>query len=186
MNPASPPSPVPDTQRIFFALWPELKFARQLYDIAGRRMRGEGRRVAPENMHLTLAFLGSVPATYRLCAEQVASAIRGKSFTLILEQMGCWSKSGILWAGPAQAPEALFQIVRALNTGLRSCGYVPETRSFAAHLTLARKVRQWDENHAIEPLCWEVRRFSLVQSHTRADGAHYEILRSWELNSPES
>ncbi len=184
MNPITSPSPVPDTQRLFFALWPELEFARHLYGIAGKKMRGEGRRVVPENIHLTLAFLGSVPVSYRQCAEQVASAIRGKSFTLILELMGCWSKSGILWAGPAQVPEALLQLVQALNAGLSSCGYVPETRPYAAHLTLARKVRRWDNDHPIEPLTWEVRRFCLVQSHTHAEGARYEILRTWALSPP--
>ena len=175
---------MPNTQRLFFALWPELEFATMLYDLAGKMLPGDGRRVPPENIHLTLAFLGAVPASFRQCAERAASAIHGAPFTLILEQMGCWSKPGILWAGAGRVPEALLQLVQTLNSGLTACGYVPEKRPYAAHLTLARKLHRWDKNHPLEPLTWEVRRFCLVASRTYAEGARYEILRTWELTPP--
>jgi len=187
MNPDNSPAPPPETksQRLFFALWPSLELSRELYNVAGRILEGDGKRVPPENIHLTLAFLGSVKPSFRQCAEQVAAAIRTGSFTLTLEQIGCWPKSGILWAGPRHTPEPLSRLVRELNAGLAACGYVPEERSYAAHLTLARKLRRFNNNLLIDLLIWEVRRFCLVQSHTHAEGAHYEIVRSWELNSSE-
>ena len=184
MIPVTFSSPTSNTQRLFFALWPELEIATRLHDLAGKPMHGDGRRVPPENIHLTLAFLGAVPASFRQCAERAATAIHGEPFSLILDQLGCWSKSGILWAGVEQAPEALLQLVQALNSGLTACGYVPEKRPYTAHLTLARKVHRGVKNHPIEPLAWEVRRFCLVASRTHAQGAHYEILRAWELAPP--
>jgi 2'-5' RNA ligase len=175
----------PETQRLFFALWPPVELNRELYQLAGSALRGgAGRRVLPENIHLTLAFLGSVDASFRECAEQVAAAIRAESFTLMLEQMGYWSKSGILWVGPNQTPPPLLQLVQELNAGLAGCGYEAEQRPYAAHLTLARKARPRQAIHSIESRAWEINRFHLVQSHTHADGARYEILRSWSLNSP--
>ncbi len=187
MNPDNSPAPPPETksQRLFFALWPPLELSRELYSVAGRVLEGEARRVPPENIHLTLAFLGSVKASFRQCAEQVAAAIRTGSFTLTLEQIGCWPKPGIMWVGPRHTPEPLSRLVRELNAGLVACGYVPEERSYAAHLTLARKLRRFNKNLSIDPLVWDVRRFCLVQSHTHAEGARYEIIRSWELNSAE-
>ena len=187
MNPDISPAPVPETknQRLFFALWPSLELSRELYSVAGRILEGDGRRVPPENIHLTLAFLGSVKASFRQCAERAAAAIRGESFTLILEQVGCWPKPGIVWVGPRHAPEPLSRLAQELNAGLAACGYAPEGRSYAAHLTLARKLRRCNKNLPIDPLIWEVRRFCLVQSHTHAEGARYEIVRSWELNSSE-
>jgi len=187
MNPDSPPAPVPEmkNQRLFFALWPSLELSRELYSAAGRVLEGDGRRVPPENIHLTLAFLGSVNASFRQCAEQVAAAIRTGSFTLTLEQIGCWPKPGIVWVGPRDTPEPLSRLVQELNAGLVACGYVPEERSYAAHLTVARKSRRCNEKFPIDPLTWEVRRFCLVQSYTHAEGARYEIVRSWELNSSE-
>jgi 2'-5' RNA ligase len=187
MKPDNSPAPTPESknQRLFFALWPPLELSRELYSVAGQVLEGDGRRVPPENIHLTLAFLGAVKASFRQCAEQVAAAIRTGSFTLTLEQIGYWPTSGIVWAGPRQTPEPLSRLVQEFNTGLTACGYVPEERSYAAHLTLARKLRRCNKNLPIDPLIWEVRRFCLVQSHTRAEGARYEIVRSWELNSSE-
>jgi 2'-5' RNA ligase len=175
----------PETQRLFFALWPPIELSRELYQLAGSALRGgSGRRVLPENIHLTLAFLGSVNESFRECAEQVAAAIRAESFTLMLEQMGNWSKSGILWVGPNQTPLPLLQLVQELNAGLAVCGYEAEQRPYAAHLTLARKAQPHGDVHFMESRAWEVNRFHLVRSRTYADGARYEILRSWPLNSP--
>jgi 2'-5' RNA ligase len=187
MNPDNSPAPSPETksQRLFFALWPPLELSRELYSVAGRALEGEARRVPLENIHLTLAFLGSVKPPFRQCAEQVAAAIQSGSFTLTLEQIGCWPKPGIMWVGPRQTPETLSRLVRELNAGLVACGYVSEERTYAAHLTLARKLRRFNKNISIDPLVWDVRRFCLVQSHTHAEGARYEIIRSWELNSAE-
>jgi 2'-5' RNA ligase len=86
--------------------------------------------------------------------------------------------------GPNQTPPPLPQLVQELNAGLAGCGYEAEQRPYAAHLTLARQARPRQAIHPIEPRAWEINRFHLVQSHTHADGARYEILRSWPLNSP--
>ena len=187
MNSDSPPAQAPETknQRLFFALWPPLELSCELYSVAGRVLEDDGRRVPPENIHLTLAFLGAVKASFRQCAEQVAAAITAGSFTLTLEQISCWPTSGIMWAGPRHTPEPLSRLVQKLSAGLATCGYVPEERSYAAHLTLARKLRRCNKNLPITPLIWEVRRFCLVQSHTHDESARYEIVRSWELNSSE-
>jgi 2'-5' RNA ligase len=184
MNPVISRSLSSEKQRLFFALWPPMETSLKLFDLAGKWPRGEGRRVTPENIHLTLAFLGPVTPSFGRCAEQVSGAIRSEPFTMTLEQIGCWSRSGILWVGPAHVPKALLQLVQALNTGLVTCGYVPEKRPYSAHLTLVRKVRHCRETQSIEPLAWEVRQFCLVQSQTNADGVRYEILRTWELSRP--
>jgi 2'-5' RNA ligase len=174
----------PETRRLFFALWPPIELSRELYQLAGNALQGgAGRRVLPENIHLTLAFLGSVDASFRECAEAAAMAIRATPFTLMLEQTGHWLKSGILWAGPRQTPPPLLQLVRELNAGLAGCGYEAEQRPYVAHLTLARQARPRQAIPSMKSHAWEINQFHLVQSHTQADGARYEILRSWSLNS---
>lgn len=173
-----------ERQRLFFALWPQMETSLKLYELAGKLLCGDGRRVTPENIHLTLVFLGSVTPSLGRCAEQVPGAIRGESFTMPLGQIGCWSQTGILWAGPTHVPNALLQLVKALNSGLITCGYVPEKRPYAAHLTMARKARHCQEMQSIEPLAWDVHQFSLVRSQTYAEGVRYENLRTWELSPP--
>lgn len=177
--------PERETRRLFFALWPPAELGRELYRFAGDVLRdAPGRRVAPENIHLTLAFLGSVDAAFRACAERAADAIHAGSFTLMLEQTAYWPKSGILWTGPRQTPPALLHLVQELNSQLTGCGYEAEQRPYAAHLTLARRARPRPDRPAMEAHAWAVDRFHLVQSHTHAEGARYEILRSWPLSSP--
>ena len=182
MNREDKSSSRPETQRLFFALWPPAELSRELYRLGGNALRdGTGRRVVPEHIHLTLAFLGSVDASFRECAEQAASAVHSESFTLFLEQVGYWPKSGILWAGPERTPQSLLHLVQELNAGLAGCGHEAEKRPYAAHVTLARKARPRLAIHSMESRAWEINRFHLVQSHTHADGARYEILRSWPL-----
>ena len=185
MNVAHSSSAESEPQRLFFALWPEPELAGRLHALAGKILRpGDGHCVAVANIHLTLAFLGSVDAAFRDCAEQAAAAIRARAIMLTLEHIGCWSRTGLLWAGPARVPESLLSLVQGLTAGLASCGYAPERRPYAAHLTLARKVRRCAPPAPIEPLAWEVRRFCLMQSRMDAQGAHYEMVREWELSPP--
>ena len=175
------------TQRLFFALWPPPELSQELFALGGKTLQGGvGRRVAAKHIHMTLAFLWSVNTTSRECAEQAASNLPVDVFTLSLEQVGCWSKSGILWVGPKQAPETLGQLVQRLNSGLRSCGHEAETRPYAAHLTLARDVHPCVPTQKIVTHQWKIDRFCLAQSHARHEGVRYEILREWGLNKPES
>jgi RNA 2',3'-cyclic 3'-phosphodiesterase len=172
-------------QRLFFALWPPLELSRELFRLGSKVLHGgAGRRVVAENIHLTLAFLGSVNATFRECAEQTASNVQVDAFSLDLEWVGCWPKSGILWVGPELTPKTLWQLVEQLNSGLAGCGHEAEKRPYAAHLTLARNARPCLPAHNIDAHRWEIDRFCLVQSHTLREGARYEILREWKLIKP--
>jgi len=179
----TPESPRPETRRLFFALWPEEGLQQQLYELAGQTLKTTaGRRVVAGNIHLTLAFLGPVTEPNQARYEAAASGVTGRAFTLSLGQLGCFRRSGILWAGPSQIPAELLALVRDLNQALQACGFTPESREYRAHLTLARNVRHCsDRASVVSPLSWEVRHFALVQSHIESRGATYEILRRWEL-----
>ena len=103
-------------KRLFFALWPDDALRQKLHAL-GEEILGNcsmrcstsaipgvvgnyrGRRIPPENLHLTLAFLGSVDAERQACLERMALAIRSPAFTLTLDQAGFWPRKGLLWAG---------------------------------------------------------------------------------------
>ena len=170
-------------KRLFFALWPDDVLRQKFYALGGELLCDHrGRCLPPENLHLTLAFLGYVDAERQVCLERMASAIRSPAFTLTLDQVGFWPRKGILWAG-GTPPEALLALVHGINRGLKACGLEPETRPFQAHLTLARNVRglHLDRDRAVVPLAWKVSQFALVASQTLPEGACYEVLRTWKL-----
>ncbi len=183
----SEPGPAIETpaKRLFFALWPDEALRQRLYALGGELLRDHrGRRLPPQNLHLTLAFLGSVGAERQACLERVASAIRLPAFTLMLDQAGFWPRKGLLWAG-GTPPEALLALVHGINQGLRTCGLEPETRPFQVHLTLARNVRglHLDRDRTIAPLAWKVSQFALAASQTLPEGARYDILKTWRLEN---
>lgn len=171
----------PRIQRLFFVLWPEGALPEDLARLARRLVGKRGKRVRPENLHLTLVFLGGMTEQQRLCTEAVADRIAGIAFELQLEQIGHWPRPQVVWLAPQKTPEPLRDLVRQLNEGLPACGYQPELRPYRAHLTLARKVSGQFPASQIKPLRWPVEQFCLVQSVTHPDGVQYRILRTWFL-----
>jgi RNA 2',3'-cyclic 3'-phosphodiesterase len=174
-------STTPDSQRLFFALWPDASL-QEIIDSRAHKLIGKrAKRVPVHNLHITLAFLGSVPRGRRDCYEQAAAGIQSQTFTLSLQRIGHWPKPRILWLGPSQPPELLLTLVQSLNAALSLCGYTPETRPYQAHMTLARKVDRPLPVREIEPIDWVVDNFALVESVTAAEGACYQVLERWSL-----
>jgi RNA 2',3'-cyclic 3'-phosphodiesterase len=170
------------TQRLYFALWPAPELQERLFQLGGALLGGRrGRRVAAENLHLTLAFLGSVAPERRACYESAADQLCAAPFTLAITHSGCFRRNGILWAGSAVAPPTLLELVGDLNRGLAACGFDPERRIFRAHLTLARNVRRCPDDATFDPIEWKVDSLALVASHAQSNGARYEVLRRWSL-----
>jgi 2'-5' RNA ligase len=101
----------------------------------------QGARWVPaDNYHLTLRFIGEVPA-YRAEEIDVALAgLRGKGFTLMLAGVGTFEKAGrevALWVGVERTP-ALELLQSKIETALQRAGLEPERRRFVPHVTLAR------------------------------------------------
>lgn len=176
--------PSADSRRLFFALWPPADISTALGQFTHEMLgNNRGRPVAPENIHLTLIFLGTVSVDFRNCAEQVAAQVTTGAFTLVLDRLGYWPRKGIFWIG-GEPPAGLTALQQALQTGLQRCGYVPENRRFQAHLTLARNVRalSLEQGRVIPPREWRAQRFALVASQTLSAGSRYEVVRNWKLS----
>lgn len=99
--------------------------------------------VPPENMHLTLKFLGEIPDQQApVLLEHLKQAGFPTDYRLRLEKVGAfpdWKKFNVLWAGvndPAGAVATSFAISERVFAGL---GFPVEPRPFTPHLTIARK-----------------------------------------------
>jgi 2'-5' RNA ligase len=172
----------PVSQRLFFALWPEPETARAIWQAAaGWISKGVGRRLPPEHIHLTLAFLGSMDPDQQRCVIQAADSLQGQCFTLLLDEAGHFPRPQVVWLGASQLPAALqslqTQLVKEL---IRQCDFQAETRPFVPHITLWRKVKRVTLP-SITPIAWPVSRFVLARSRTLPSGAEYTILREWLL-----
>ncbi len=103
------------------------------------------RWVAPQNMHLTLKFLGDVsPNSLEFIKQMLRTEAENVScFDLHLAGLGAFpnlKRPRVLYVG-IQAPAALDALARGIESASRKLGYEPEERPFSAHLTLGR-VRQ--------------------------------------------
>lgn len=169
------------TRRLFFALWPDAA-VRATLDEAARALTGKRvRRVPADNLHLTLAFLGSVPAATQDCLERQAGAVRVAPFTLSLDVAGYYPRPRVLWIGAGDVPGALWELAGALRQSQLDCGIAPDRHGFQAHVTVARKYSQGVPEHVFTPVEWPVRDFRLVESVSTENGVRYLPLQSWPL-----
>ncbi|MCU0833613.1 MAG: RNA 2',3'-cyclic phosphodiesterase [Chromatiaceae bacterium] len=168
------------TERLFFALWPDAAVRRGLLKICGDLPRYHGREPHPEDLHLTLAFLGEIDAERRRCAEEAADRVQAEPFRLRLDRVGHWARPRILWCGASDCPTSLLGLLAGLNQGLLGCGFTPERRPFVPHLTLARKAPRLEAFELDPPLDWLVAEFVLVGSRL-GERPSYQVLRGWPL-----
>lgn len=169
-------------QRLFFALWPDPVVRAALARVDQQLPRRLGRRVAIENYHITLVFLGSVSAEQRPLLEEAAATVDAGQFDLELQRFGHWPGPRIIWLAPAQLPPELLTLAYGLRTASESFGLHPDQRPYNPHLTLRRKVLRPPSNWpAIEPVRWRAARFALVASETDEKGPVYTVLHDWPL-----
>ena len=171
-------------QRLFFALWPDDAVRAALHqasmDLLGKRIK----RISQDNLHLTLAFAGTVTAPVRACLEAGAGKLRCPAFELSIDHAGHWPRPRIIWIGPTHTPPALWSLAGQLHALLGDCGLQSETRPYLPHITLARKVSKPPASAHIDAMHWSIRHFCLLESVSGARGVSYRRLVSWTLEQP--
>jgi len=98
------------------------------------------RWVPAENFHLTLRFIGEVPAHRAEEIDLALATLRTRAFSLTLAGVGTFAKGGRdtqLWVGVERNPQ-LDHLQAKIETALQRAGLEPERRRFAPHVTLAR------------------------------------------------
>ena len=168
--------------RLFFALWPDdevrarlERWSRELHALCG------GRTTRPENLHVTLAFLGSVEEARVAEVERAAGEVAPRAVSLVLDRPGYWKHNRIAWAGASVVPPELEALVSELRGALLKSQIRFDAKSFASHVTLLRDAREPRGMPALEPIRWKLDGFALVRSVTLPRGSRYEVLKSWRV-----
>jgi len=168
--------------RLFFALWPD-DLTRSRFAAAVESLpKMPGRPVPVRNLHVTLVFLGGVNAEQQQVLQQGADGIHAPSFSLTISQLGCWPHAAVAWLAPGVVPPALVDLVTQLQSVCRNAGLEPDTRPYHPHLTIARKIRRVAPAN-IDPIFWQISRFSLIKSVSDRAGSEYHPLVHWPLFS---
>lgn len=141
------------------------------------------RWVAPENMHVTLRFIGDIDEGVADDVHEALAQVRAPGFDLHLAGAGTFgphSRPHALWVGVEKGP-ALVHLRDKVESAVVRAGLEPENRKFAPHVTLARlkgppapRLPDFVAQYAglrIGPI--EVQRLVLFSSHLGRNGASY-------------
>jgi len=169
-------------QRVFYALWPDAPLRVLLSGLAAEVAREwGGRPTAAKHFHLTLAFLGDQPQDRVETLHRVGAGIHAHAFPLAFDTIGGFRQSGIAWLGASAVQPDLVALHGELAAALRASGFVLDARSYAPHLTLARRSAVAAERHLSQPIGWRVSSFVLVVSEPGDGAPAYRTLGEWPL-----
>lgn len=169
-------------KRLFFALWPDPEVRSQLAHLQTRLPQDQGSWVHPEDLHITLQFLGMVEPAQQACIADAAHAVAVEPFELVIDRLDFWPRPRIAWAGSEEVPIALKRLVSMLGERLQGCGFPSEKRAYKPHVTLLRKTTPAASQRLAEPVVWPVNHFVLVESRPGGDPPRYRPLESWSLD----
>ena len=190
------------TLRLFFAvdataLAPQLLALQQqwLTALADQKAKAPSRAVAvaPENLHMTLLFLGNL--TQAQCDSLILATTAARlgaqlsPFSVTLCRSGLFPSAKVAWLGPATTPAPLTQLEQQLRALVSELGLAVEPRPYRPHITLLRKASSTANQDLATalapppaPLTLPVNEFALYESRSTPDGVRYLPLANWQKN----
>ncbi len=149
------------------------------------------RWVDPDNLHLTLRFIGEADGGQARDLDAALTQVRATRFEVTLAGIGRFGqgrKARALWVGAAPAPE-LDRLQRRVEQAVRGAGFAPEGRKFKPHVTLARfkgdpgpRLHDYLAHHAaFRAESFEAREFVLYSSLLAQAGAIHTLEAAYPL-----
>ena len=173
-----------NSRRLFFALWPTDEFRADLVSATQNLARDSGGRVIPpENLHVTLLFLGQVPDARFDAVQRAADALaHAPAFELSFDRAEVWGRANLLALTTSATPPAATALAEKLRYSLRDEVSGSE-HEFRPHITLARDLPRRRRAEPMQALLMKVNDFVLVESRPGPSGSQYLVLRRWPLVS---
>jgi len=149
-------------RKLFFALWPGTSERAAL---ALLQAGVTGRLTPPAKLHLTLAFLGHVPAAAVPALLAIRDALAFAPLPLHFDCYGYFVRPRIVWAGMTDVPPGLPLLHEDLVRRLEAAGFSAASHgAFRPHVTLAREARAAPEQAPAVTVDWLAREVALVES----------------------
>jgi RNA 2',3'-cyclic 3'-phosphodiesterase len=168
--------------RLFFAAWPDRETCEHIGTVAkALKLDSWSRRVAPENYHLTLAFVGEVPESRVEALRTIGAVQRFAEFTVRFDAYEYWPKAEVIVAAASECPAPLQGLRRELHADLARHGLILDPKPFRPHVTIARRVSQAPVLQAMSEFAWTVRAFRLMRSVRSPAGSVYTVVDTWPL-----
>jgi len=183
--------------RAFIALELSPDIKNQLHRLQDklRLSRADVKWIEPENIHLTLRFLGVVPGDkIKTLTDSLSQVLKGfQPFDILITQLGSFpslSHPRIIWVGVGQGAGELTALAGVIEDKLRQLGFPAADHPFSAHITIGR-IRSaknlgalttlLGSQHLAEPLAQPVDNVTLFKSTLTPRGPIYETISTIEL-----
>jgi RNA 2',3'-cyclic 3'-phosphodiesterase len=172
---------VPETLRCFVALWPNEAARRALDVIASAQLQRcpQARQMRAENLHLTLAFIGALPADTVRALQPHIDALPVVPRDWTLDRLGSFGAARVLWIGGAPNA-ALSDLAAEVRGRLDANAITYDRKPFVPHVTLLRNLPRDASTDAainattIATIRWPVVAPRLVVSTTSPAGVRYQ------------
>ena len=155
---------------------------------------GSIRWSAPGSWHVTLQFLGRTTPEQYDCIAAHLRALHQPPVSIALGALGTFDRVGVLFVDVRVSPQ-LVSLQQAVIAATVPCGFVPESRPYHPHITLARRKgknrgREFDKlKLLIKPqqnlTGFTADSFVLYESIPTPEGSHYEIRERFSLGALE-
>jgi 2'-5' RNA ligase len=168
--------------RLFFAVWPSEVERAAMAAVAARLELGPDiRRVAAEDYHVTVAFVGEVPVARIEALIGIGAASARGPCALAFDAYEYWPKPEVVVAAARQIPANLDRLWRALHERLGAIGCALDPKRLRPHVTLARRVAD-DRALPSPPACaWNVTDLCLMRSVRGRTTPAYTVVARWPL-----
>jgi 2'-5' RNA ligase len=136
--------PVPETIRSFIAFDVENPQVIERITSIQKLLAETGadlKLVEPENIHITIRFLGNIPAKMVDKIYEGMKMTEFLPFDIRIRGVGAFPNTRnprVLWAGITEGADKLKSIFNRLEPYLRSLGLPSDPKGFSPHLTIAR------------------------------------------------
>ena len=99
------------------------------------------RWIKPEQMHLTVSFLGNVGPIAEDTLREKLAAIRFTAFFIPVTGLGTFPPKGrpnVIWTGVGTGHPQLFHVYKKVQEAALGAGLEPDLRRWTPHITIAR------------------------------------------------
>jgi 2'-5' RNA ligase len=185
--------------RLFVAILLEERVRAALSKVQ-QRLGGacEGVRwVKPEQLHLTVKFLGDVEASAvtGISEAMAAAAAEAEPTSMTVSGAGCFPPRGdvrIVWAGASDPSNHLNAAVESIHHALQRLGFKPERRRWSPHITIGRvkfdrsggRIRSAVAQASYPDIAQSVSSVTLMSSVLSPTGPTYESVFTCPLGAP--
>jgi 2'-5' RNA ligase len=146
------------------------------------------RWIAPEQLHITLKFLGEVPdADVPQLLETLAAVPTPSPLSLRVSGLAMFPERGrvrIVAADVADDAGGIVKLAESLEAACESLGFTREGRPYRAHVTLARAkmpVRRELVKVDVPAMSFTEKQFVLMQSKLSSKGPTYTVAARFPL-----